>query len=384
MTSFLSVVLMTVVLFCHHAVCTILHTSEPAPIASCTAAQNIRNSYHGQNPLEIGSLIRGQYKSLGVIGRGSYGIVIQAQDLRQFNSDPGQFEDVAIKIMFPGETSCVLDGNAVTVGTSPEYIAHEVQMLKTLNGMCLKCISIQEIFELHGVTFIVMPLMKYSLYQMIYLNRCKQTDIDRFHRFRNLIYSLVESIDSLHQQGIVHNDIKPANIMVKSENPIDIRLIDFSVSRYNNTFYQWPRVTPWYEAPEITLLKFGSFASDIWSAGLIMAELFYARPILPYDDDMLRLFAIQTLLNLQKLPSVFVRENRKLGNVKWRRRAKRKLTVTGHSIPLAPFSHETFLAELKPDEYNFRQLKDLISSCLQFDPRKRPTAHQLLQHPFFN
>ena len=58
----------------------------------------------------------------------------------------------------------------------------------------------------------------------------------------------------LHQTGIAHHDIKPENIMVRSENPLSLVLIDFGLTVVADpqTYYATTRnATIVYQAPEI-------------------------------------------------------------------------------------------------------------------------------------
>ncbi len=108
----------------------------------------------------------------------------------------------------------------------------------------------------------------------IVLERCKDEifDVVPEQRARILACRLLHALAYLHQRKICHLDIKPQNIMLKSSDPTDLRLIDFGYAYNINKYHQFiPRGTKEYYAPEITEGLVGTF-SDMWSFGV---TLFY-------------------------------------------------------------------------------------------------------------
>ena len=102
-------------------------------------------------------------------------------------------------------------------------------------------------------------------------------DIRRGHAFiKALVFELSEAIQCLHVNGIVHCDIKPPNVLVRSLNPPDFVLTDFGISSVlaadaSNKMTSL-KGTPMYWAPEAFSRMIGR-PCDWWGVGMIVLEL---------------------------------------------------------------------------------------------------------------
>jgi serine/threonine protein kinase len=87
-----------------------------------------------------------------------------------------------------------------------------------------------------------------------------------------LVRQVTEGLEQLHGAGIQHRDLKPTNILVRSEQPLELVLADFGLSEVaDSTVLTQPHGTLFYLAPE-TLTGMYSRASDYWSLGIIVVE----------------------------------------------------------------------------------------------------------------
>lgn len=95
-----------------------------------------------------------------------------------------------------------------------------------------------------------------------------------FHFKHKIILQLIEGISYLHQMNIIHGDLKPQNVLY-DEN-LNIKITDYGLSKEipnGKLFTTADGGTPHYQPPEVFLKRQKSYFSDIYSFGLILAEL---------------------------------------------------------------------------------------------------------------
>lgn len=94
---------------------------------------------------------------------------------------------------------------------------------------------------------------------------------------RNVFFQLLDVISYIHKCGIVHNDLKPQNIMVSNSSD-SVKLIDFGMSADDSRFLaETAKGTPGYASPELFAGGPVDKRSDIWSIGAIMRDMFGTR-----------------------------------------------------------------------------------------------------------
>ncbi|CAJ0609167.1 unnamed protein product [Cylicocyclus nassatus] len=86
-----------------------------------------------------------------------------------------------------------------------------------------------------------------------------------------IICQLCEAIDYIHEQNILHLDIKPENIMCVSQTGNRIKLIDFGLARYYDGTQElrYMAGTPEFAAPEVIKYEQLDYSTDMWSVGVI-------------------------------------------------------------------------------------------------------------------
>ncbi|KAK9678322.1 hypothetical protein RND81_11G203600 [Saponaria officinalis] len=153
---------------------------------------------------------------------------------------------------------------------------------------------------------------------------------------QNYTRQILAGLAYLHSRKTVHRDIKGANILVDPSG--EIKLADFGMAKHITSYATVLsfKGSPYWMAPEVVMNKNGySLEVDIWSLGCTILEMAMAKP--PWSQ-------------YEGVAAIF-----KIGNSK--------------DIPLIP----DFLSS---------DAKSFLNLCLQRDPSKRPSASDLLEHPF--
>jgi serine/threonine protein kinase len=109
---------------------------------------------------------------------------------------------------------------------------------------------------------------------------------ESINELRILIYQLLEALSILHKFGWLHGDLKPSNLIVSNSHQPKLKVIDFGLA----TKVKPPtkigyRGTLPYIAPEIISGDIVSVSADMWSVGVIMAEIIIGKKPLFSTED---------------------------------------------------------------------------------------------------
>ena len=185
-----------------------------------------------------------------------------------------------------------------------------------------------------------------------------------------IIYQILKALKYIHSAGIIHRDLKPSNILINSD--VNIKICDFGLARSLALGKEGSLpvltdyvATRWYRAPEILLgsTKY-SKAADVWSIGCILGELLVGKALFPGTSTLNQL---NKVLEITGKPS--------------------KDDIIALQSDLANTMLETIPSIKTKNLKNMfkngsANAIDLLGKMLQFNPSKRITIDEALQHPF--
>ena len=112
---------------------------------------------------------------------------------------------------------------------------------------------------------------------------------------------LATALGRAHHAGIIHGDVKPANIMITEEG--EVKLSDFGIARFATQVSGSGRImgTPAYLAPEQILGEPHSTRSDLFSLGIVLYQMLTGVP--PFDGSSVAAVCAQILTSDPVAPS---------------------------------------------------------------------------------
>ncbi|THH17820.1 hypothetical protein EW146_g3073 [Bondarzewia mesenterica] len=157
---------------------------------------------------------------------------------------------------------------------------------------------------------------------------------------RNFVRQILEGLDYVHERGIVHRDIKGANVLV--DNKGGIKISDFGISKKlednlmpgNRLHRPSLQGSVFWMAPEVVKQTAYTKKADIWSVGCLVVEMFTGEHPYPQLNQMQAIFKI------------------------------------GSS------AKPTIPSDISAEAHSFLDL------CFELDHEARPSAGQLLRHPW--
>ncbi|KAI9786146.1 MAG: hypothetical protein M1839_007556 [Geoglossum umbratile] len=217
----------------------------------------------------------------------------------------------------------------------------------------------------NGDVFLVMDFLEHDL-------KTLQEDMPEPFlpsEIKTLLLQLVSATEHLHSNWILHRDLKTSNLLMNNRG--QMKVADFGMARY---FGDPPPkmtqlvVTLWYRAPEL-LLGAESYERevDMWSIGCIFGELVIKEPLLQGKNE------VDQLSKIFELCGIPTEENwpgfKRLPNARSLCLPRNQQNIG--SVIRAKFPFLTASGT------------DLLTSLLSLNPARRPTASEVLAHPYF-
>ncbi len=227
--------------------------------------------------LQIGAVLANRYLVEATLGSGGLGIVYKVRD-RVIG------ESVALKVLRPE-----LIGRDMAAGGS---LADELRVARRITHR--NVVRLHDLGEADGVTFLTMEFVDGASLATIIETR------GALHptAVLSIARQLLRALSAVHAEGIVHGDLKPANLLIGPNGVLKVS--DFGLSRVahrtpreaatdTGSSPMLPQIagavvgTPEYMSPEQLIGAAPSTASDIYAAGVVLYECL--RGTTPFDAE---------------------------------------------------------------------------------------------------
>ncbi|GLG93531.1 Putative dual specificity tyrosine-phosphorylation-regulated kinase 3 homolog [Gryllus bimaculatus] len=314
-----------------------------------------------------------RYEVLKVIGKGSFGQVVKAYDHKNH-------EHVALKMVRNEKRF-------------HRQAQEEIRILEHLRKQdkdnTMNIIHIYDSFTFRNHMCITFELLSINLYELIKKNKFQGFSLQLVRKFS---HSLLQCLDALYKNKIIHCDMKPENVLLKQQGRSGIKVIDFGSSCYENQRVYTYIQSRFYRAPEVILGARYGMPIDMWSLGCILCELLTGFPLLPGEDEADQLACIIELLGMppQRLLDASKRAKTFISSKGYPRYCTATTLPDGTTVlggglsrrgkPRGPPGAKDLSRALKGcDDPLFL---DFIRRCLEWDPDMRMTASAALRHPW--
>ncbi|CAI4045862.1 hypothetical protein SUVZ_11G0580 [Saccharomyces uvarum] len=302
-------------------------------------------------------ILNKHFRLVDEIGRGSHGLICSST-----YTERNEESTIAIKKI----------PNAFASKLSCKRTLRELKLLRHFRGHpnIIWLFDTDIVFYPNGVlngVYLYEELMECDLSQVL---RSGQR-LENAH-YQSFIYQILCALKYIHSAGVLHRDLKPKNLLVNSD--CQLKICNFGLSRgysenyeENNHFLTEFVATRWYRAPEIMLSYQGyTKAIDVWSTGCILAELLGGKPIFDGKDYVDQLNHILQILGTPSKETLQEISSQKVQNY----------IFQFGNIPRTPF--ESLLPRANSEGL------DLLQKMLEFDPKRRVTVNEALEHPYLS
>ncbi|GAA4694372.1 PASTA domain-containing protein [Nocardioides nanhaiensis] len=203
----------------------------------------------------IGRVLEGRYRLLSRIARGGMATVYEALDLRLDRT-------VAVKVMHPG------------LGDDDEFAARFVREARAAARLSHPhVVAVHDQGDDDGTVFLVMELVQgHTLHEVI----AKEAPMAPA-RALELLEPVLSALASAHRAGLVHRDVKPANVLIADDGRV--KVADFGLAKAVSADTQHTATqgvligTVSYLAPELVVEGRADTRADVYAVGVLLYEL---------------------------------------------------------------------------------------------------------------
>jgi tRNA A-37 threonylcarbamoyl transferase component Bud32 len=320
-------------------------------------------------PIDPGSFIAGRYEIKEYLGSAAFSRAVQCMDhlarrhvcIKIIRNDKDYFDQSLdeIKLLRYVNTR------------DPHDSHHLVRML--------------DYFYHREHLFIVFELLRDNLYEYSrYLSEINQPNYFTLPRIRLVAQQVLRALDFLHRLSVIHADIKPENVLIRSYSRCEVKVIDLGSSSFTHDQLHSYVQSRSYRAPEVLLGLPYDGKIDIWSVGCLLAELHTGQVL--FLNDTIHTILARILGILGPIPRHMIlggkyshRYFTTHGVLYEARRDAFNNNIHEYLLPRRTCLRSRLALGASRDESLFA---DFLASLLSVDPALRPSAAEALQHPW--
>lgn len=245
----------------------------------------------------------------------------------------------------------------------PITAVREIRLLQHLRHKHV--VALQEVMVEKNECFMVFEYLSHDMTGLINHPTFKLTAAHK----KDLAKQMFEGLNYLHRRGVLHRDIKAANILIS--NTGQLKYADFGLARFytksRKLDYTNRVITIWYRPPELLLgeTQYGPEV-DIWSAACVFVEMFTKKAIFPGEGG--------ELSQIEKVYSVLGTPTR----ADW----PSIIDLPWFELIQPVDRRKRVFETMFKDVFTPAGL-ELVQWMFKYDPRKRPTAEEVLNHAYF-
>lgn len=346
----------------YHAKSHDLHEASISP----TGRKSVFTDEKGHYCILPGDHIQYRYEMLRFIASGSYGCVYKCKDHKT--------GDVVAVKMCTRRDSILREAKHET--NMMEYIQHDAS-----GNTCYHpgVVKMHEFFRFRKHVVIVYELLGMDLYEhmkVLQFRGCRESFL------KCVAVQIFDALRYLHGRNIVHCDVKPENILLCGHGSTSVKLIDFGSSCHAGRPVFGYVQSRYYRAPEVFLgLPYGPEV-DVWSFGCVLFELLIGKPLFSAPTEGQMLGVIASLLG--PIPGHMARaSSRRDIFFEASSNILKEKCAPASSALYTFYTQGTTLADIVPGTRCSPSFVDLLTKCLQWDPKARITPQEALEHPWF-
>jgi len=326
-----------------------------------------------------GTIIAGRYQVKEVLGQAAFSTALQCLDLES-SVHANEEQWVCLKVIKNKKDFF-------------DQSIDEIKLLQLINSVGdpdkYHVVRLIDYFYFKEHLFIVSELLKENLYEFgKYVRESNLEPYFTLPRLKKICRQVLEALEYVHSLNLIHSDLKPENIVIKSYSRCEVKLIDFGSSCFTTDYLSTYIQSRSYRAPEVSLGHPYDSRIDIWSLGAVAAEMYTGYVLFQNDSIATMLGRIVGILgpypthileNSRESHKYFTANN----TIIYEKNENDEISlILPKKTTLEKRLHVDKIINESPNDdiTEEKQFVNFVRELLLLDPNNRPIAKKALTH----